>query len=135
MKTKNSNNTRLTDAQIQVLLLGSNCKLSRSSAGWAYDDRKCVTDPVRVHSPATIRSLWKRGLLDSNFDDPRGVGRCLELDAVQNTDGARCANSPDVPNLQVWTSELGRKALEERGFLRSHENVVYLKTARNVSPA
>jgi len=70
--------------------------------------------PARViHSPATIKSLWKRGLLDSNFVDPRGVGTSLERRGVQNLDGAHYAHSPEVSVLMVWTSELGRKALDD----------------------
>ena len=66
----NSKSLRLSDAQIEVLLKGVDHKLSRSTMGWSYDDRVSPTDGVRIHSPATIKSLWKRGLLDSNFADP-----------------------------------------------------------------
>jgi hypothetical protein len=79
--------------------------------GWSYDDRVSPTDGVRIHSPATIKSLWKRGLLDSNFVDPRGVGRSDEAHQVENLDGAHYAHSPEGSVLMVWTSELGRKAL------------------------
>jgi len=111
MKTKKSKTLRLSESQIRVLLKGVDHKLSRSTMGWSYDDRVSPADLVLIHSPATIKSLWKRGLLDSNFVDPRGVGRCDELDGVQNLDGAHYAHSPEGSLLMVWTSELGRKAL------------------------
>jgi len=113
MKTKISNSLRLSDSQIEVLLKGIDHKLSRSTMGWSYDDRKSPTDGVRIHSPATIKSLWNRGLLDSNFVDPRGVGRSLEARRVQNLDGAHYTHSPEGSLLMVWTSELGRKALDD----------------------
>jgi hypothetical protein len=105
MKTRISKTLRLSESQIEVLLKGVDHMLSRSSMGWSYDDRVRHEDGVRIHSPATIKSLWKRGLLDSNFVDPRAVGRCDELDGVQNLDGER--------EFLVWTSELGRKALDD----------------------
>ena len=67
----------------------------------------------RVHSQATIESLWKRGLLDANFNDPRGVGPFREARRVENLDGLRYPHSPEVSVLLVWTSELGRKALDD----------------------
>ena len=125
MKTKKSNIMRLSDAQIEVLLLGADYKLSRSSMGWSYDDRKSPLDAVVLHRFATIKSLWKRGLLDSNFIDPSGVGPSGEARLIQNLDGARFTHSPEVPELKVWASALGRKALEENGHLPAQQNLVY----------
>ena len=81
MKTKKSKTLRLSETQIAVLLEGVDHKLSRSSMGWSFDDG---TRPLPIFYPATIRSLWKRGLLDSNFVDPRGVGPLLESHQVEN---------------------------------------------------
>ena len=108
MKTKKSKTLRLSEMQIAVLLEGVDHKLSRSSMGWSFDDG---TRPLPIFYPATIRSLWKRGLLDSNFVDPRGVGPLLESHQVETLDGAHYAHSPEGSVLMVWTSELGRKAL------------------------
>ena len=70
-EVKKSRDQRLSQPQIIVLLLGVDLKLSRSSMGWSYDDRMRSQDPVRIYSPATIKSLHERGLLDANFSDPR----------------------------------------------------------------
>ena len=59
---------RISNVQIDVLLLGLEHKLDRSSMGWSYDDRR---GPLRIYRPATIKSLLERGLLDANFTDPR----------------------------------------------------------------
>ena len=56
---------------------------------------------------------------------PRGVGKNLEARGVRNFDGARHAHSPEVPELFVWTSALGRKVLEDRGFLSDQVGNVY----------
>lgn len=112
MKTKKSKTLRLSEMQIAVLLEGVDHKLSRSSMGWSFDDG---TRPLPIFYAATIRSLWKRGLLDSNFTDPRGVGTGLEARWVQNFDGVRAPHSPEVHELMVWTSALGRKVLEDIG--------------------
>jgi hypothetical protein len=56
---------RLSELQIDVLLLGAHHKLDRSSRGWFYDDRIFPTDPVWLIRPCTIKSLHERGLLDA----------------------------------------------------------------------
>jgi hypothetical protein len=106
---------RISNVQIDVLLLGLEHKLDRSSMGWSYDDRIFRTDPVRVYHPATIKSLLERGLLDANFIDPRlhRGSYCGE----QNLDRARHEHSPEVPKFQVWTSALGVKVLKDKGLL------------------
>jgi hypothetical protein len=98
---------RLSELQIDVLLLGAYHKLDRSSLGWSYDDRILPTDPVWLIRPSTIKSLHERGLLDANFTDARV--HAGEFAVVQNFDGARHEDSPDAPKLQVWTSALGIK--------------------------
>lgn len=70
-EVKKSRDQRLSQPQIIVLLLGVDLKLSRSSMGWSYDDRMRSEDPIRIYSPATIKSLYERGLLDANFSDSR----------------------------------------------------------------
>jgi hypothetical protein len=106
---------RLSELQIDVLLLGAHHKLDRSSLGWSYDDRMFPTDPVWLIRPSTIKSLHERGLLDANFNDARV--HTGEFAAVQNFDGARHEDSPDAPKLQVWTSALGIKVLRDKGLL------------------
>ena len=117
MKTVKTKAVRLSKSQTKVLLEGLDHKLSRSSMGWCHDDRVSPTDVVRIYSPATIKSLMKQGLLDSNFTDERGVEKCMDLRGVENIDGARHAHSPEVPELMVWTSALGRKMLGDNGVL------------------
>ena len=111
---------RLSDVRIEVLLLGVDHKLDRSSMGWSYEDRINWSDPVRIYSPATIKSLWNRGLLVGNFNDPRGVGNLGELAELKNLDGAvheHCVRSPKTTKFQVWTSDLGKDILKEVGLL------------------
>src|SRR5262249_26304050 len=106
---------RLSELQIDVLLLGAHHKLDRSSLGWSYDDRMFPTDPVWLIGPRTIKSLHERGLLDANFNDPRVLSG--EFTGVQNLDGARHEHSPEVPKFQVWTSALGVMVLRKKGLL------------------
>jgi hypothetical protein len=106
---------RLSELQIDVLLLGVQHKIDRHSRGWSYDDRMFPTDPVWLIRPSTIKSLHERGLLDANFNDARA--HTGEFAGVQNFDGARHEDSPDAPKLQVWTSALGIKALRDKGLL------------------
>ena len=100
--------------RLRLSLTGARHKLSRSSMGWSFENglRSAIG-----HRPATIRSLWKLGLLDANFNDPRGVGTLAEVREVQNLDGARLARSPDVPQLFVWTNARGVKLLQDNGLL------------------
>ena len=125
MKAVKSKSIRDSASQESVLVEGCSHKLSRSSMGWSFDDRASPTDVVHIHSPASVKSLWERGLLDSNFIDPRGVGKCMDLRGVENIDGARYAHSPKVPELMVWTSALGRKVLGDRGLLPEQEGNLY----------
>src|SRR5262249_5862004 len=116
--SKESKPLRLSNVQIDVLLLGVDHKLDRSSMGWSYDDRVNWSDPVRIYSPGTIKALWRRGLLVGNFNDPRGVGKLSNLAGLQNLDGALHEHSPQkTPKFQVWTSDFGKEVLKEAGLL------------------
>ncbi|MGH6803706.1 MAG: hypothetical protein ACREC3_10115 [Methyloceanibacter sp.] len=126
--TKLSKALQLSDVQIDVLLLGLDQKLDRSSMGWSYDDRVNWSDPVRIYRPATIKALWRRGLLVGNFNDPRGVGHLGELAGLKNLDGAvheHSIQSPKTPKFQVWTSPLGREVLEDMGLLPEDNELLY----------
>jgi hypothetical protein len=107
--TKTCRGMRFSPLQIQALLAGVGHKFARSSLGWLSDD------DLSSFRPATIKSLHKRGLLDSNFNDMRVLDG--ETRGVENLDGARHEHSPEVPKFQVWTSALGREILEEMGLL------------------
>ena len=100
----------ISGPQIEALVNCARLQLSRGPMGWGCDTG---VGPVQIHSPATIKSLWKRGLLDANFNDPRGVGPFREARRVENLDGLRYPHSPEVSVLLVWTSELGRNALDD----------------------
>lgn len=125
MKNVKTKAVRLSKSQESVLVEGCIHKLSRSSMGWCHDHRVSPTDAVRIYSPATIKSLMKQGLLDSNFTDERGVGKCMDLRRVENIDGARHAHSPEVHELMVWTSALGRKVLGDKGVIPEQECNLY----------
>ena len=105
----------LSEDQIAVLLLGLRGPLFRSSLGWSPDVRTPPKELVTLYAPTTIKSLWKRGLLQGNFSDPRGV----EADywGLKNTDGATFKHSPEIPKLLVWTTFKGRSVLVEGGML------------------
>jgi hypothetical protein len=126
--SRESERVRLSDVQVEVLLLGVHHKLDRSSMGWSYDDRVNWSEPVRIYSPATIKTLWKRGLLVGNFNDPRGVGNLGDLAGLQNLDGAvheNCVQSPKTPKFQVWTSEVGKQVLKENGLVPDDPHMLH----------
>ncbi len=125
MITGKTKAVRLSKSQESVLVEGCIHKLSRSSMGWCHDDRVSPTDPVRIYSPATAKSLMKQGLLDSNFTDPRGVGNCRNPREIHTLDGARHAHTPEVPEFMVWTSALGRKVLGDKGVIPEQEGNLY----------
>ena len=94
---------RLSYPQLLALHVAANYKLRRSSMGWwAEGHHWGEREGVRNHSPATIKSLVKMGLLDGNT---RGVKIALE-----GSDGNSTMKAP-IPEL--WASEKGRKVLEE----------------------
>jgi hypothetical protein len=61
---------RLSHPQLYNLHLACHYRLKRSSMGWWPEDhpRWGVTEPVQISAPATIRSLWRMGLLDGTPD-------------------------------------------------------------------
>ncbi len=101
---------RLSALQVHALLAGLDHKLTRSLLGWLCD-LNGPDEPAVLFGPATIKSLWRRGLFEGNFNDSRGVGSRDELKEAETLDGARY--SPDVPKLQVWTSDFGKEVLED----------------------
>src|SRR5437879_1248433 len=73
---------RLSPSQLHALHMGKHYKLRRSSIGWwPYNHpTQGVSKLVRIIRPATIKSLWKMGLLDGSYDKRTGVGsEALEL--------------------------------------------------------
>ena len=78
-----------------------------------------------LYSPATIKSLWHRGLLDGNFSDPRVIDGGCEIIKLQNLDGARHAHSPEIPKFQVWTNALGREVLKDKCLLLDDSELRY----------
>jgi len=76
-----------------------------------------VTCYDSTYSPATISSLWERGLLDANFTDLRAIYGARGLIDMKNLDGANHAETPEIPKFQVWTSALGKNVLQKKGLL------------------
>jgi hypothetical protein len=94
---------RLSYPQLLALHVAANYKLRRSSMGWWAEGHHWGEHRgVANHSPGTIKSLVKMGLLDGNT---RGVKIALE-----GLDGKSTMKSP-IPRL--WASERGRKVLEQ----------------------
>jgi hypothetical protein len=91
----------LSDPQFLVLHVAANYRLRKSSAGWWADGYR-EDRHRRIHSPATIKSLLKRELLNGNA---RG-----KKNALEGWDGTS-TNVPPIPLL--WASEKGRRVLEE----------------------
>jgi hypothetical protein len=88
--------------QLFVLHVAANYKLRRDSMGWWADRHEDDDGPLRVHSPATVKSLLKKGLLEGNA---RG-----ENIALGGLDG-KSTMKPPIPKL--WTSAKGNKLLDE----------------------
>lgn len=89
--------TALTHPQLYNLHLASHYRLRRSSMGWYphKHPRWDLTGVMRITSPATIRSLYRKGLLDGT----RG-------DGIQSYNFAHGS----IPEL--WTNERGIDLLE-----------------------
>jgi hypothetical protein len=103
----------LTVAQFYTLEDAAIAKLARSVLGWWLDH----DDMHRFYHRNTVKSLWTRGLLATNFDDdPRGFGPCLESLLVKNVDDARYPHSPDRQMLCVWTNARGFEVLDQLGI-------------------
>ena len=99
--------------QLIVLYVAANYKLRRSSMGWWADGHVWPQGVVRIHSPVTIKSLLKKGLLEGNAGgESLGLGR---RDSIVE---------PPIPML--WTGAKGRKLLdkisEETGLFFDKEN-------------
>jgi hypothetical protein len=86
---------RLSHPQLYNLHLARHYRLKQSSMGWWPENhpRWGVTEIMKISSPATIRSLWRMGLLDGT-PDAHILG---QTGAVTSTP-------------EVWTNEW-RKAL------------------------
>lgn len=120
---KKVNARSLSKAQVDALLCGINLKLTRHSMGWSPDDGVTCSDGC--FSPATIRSLWERGLIDANFIDLRVIYGGRGLIEMKNLDGVCYADLPGMPKFQVWPSALGKKVLQDKGLLTEQVEVVY----------
>jgi hypothetical protein len=94
---------RLSYPQLLTLNVAANYELRRCSMGWwAHGHHWREGEGVGIHSPATVKSLVKMGLLDGN-----ARGKKIALEGL---DGKSTMKSP-IPRL--WASEKGRKVLEE----------------------
>jgi hypothetical protein len=103
---------RLSYPQLLALHVAANYKLRRSSMGWWAEGHHWGEHRgVANHSPATIKSLVKMGLLDGNT---RGVKIALE-----GLDG-KSTMKPPIPKL--WASERARKVLEGSGLVFDKEH-------------
>jgi hypothetical protein len=101
--------------QLLLLHVAANYKLLRSSMGWWADGHVFADGVVRIHSPATVKSLLKKGLLEGNA---RG-----EKIALGGWDG-KSTMEPPIP--KVWVSATGQKLLDkitgETGIVFDREN-------------
>ena len=86
--------------QLLVLHVAANYKLRRSSIGWWADGCKWPDHVVRMHSPSTIKSLLKRGLLEGNS---RG-----EKVGMGDWNGTSTMETP-----MLWTGAKGRTLLDK----------------------
>src|SRR6476660_7321285 len=86
--------------QLIVLHVAANYNLRRSSMGWWADGHVFPDGVVRIHSPATIKSLLKLGLLEGNAGgEALGLGKPGRIDEPQIA--------------MLWTSAKGRKLLDK----------------------
>jgi hypothetical protein len=79
---------RLSVAQLHALEVAAQHRLYRSSMGWWNED----DEAAGYFSPATIKSLWRKGLLDGTHDVKPGEG------------------GPRGPH-RLWANERGRAVL------------------------
>jgi hypothetical protein len=92
---------RLSYPQLLALHVAANSPLQRSSMGW-WAESQGDDHVLRIHSPATIKSLVKMGLLDGN-ERAKNV-------ALRNLDN-KCTMIPPIPKL--WATELAKQLLTE----------------------
>jgi len=114
--------------QLFVLHVAAKYQLRRSSAGWSADGHVWADGVVRIHSPATVKSLLKKGLLEGNA---RG-----ENFALEGSDG-KSTMEPPIP--QMWTSAKGKKLLDkitsETGIVFDRENYQLVEPGADDEPA
>jgi hypothetical protein len=79
--------SKLSDAQLYALYVGKQFTLRRSSMGWWADGHPNNIPVVRIMSPATIKSLWRMGLLDATPNLAT-----LESEAHTSTQGVELLN-------------------------------------------
>jgi hypothetical protein len=89
--------------QLFVLHVAANYKLRRSSMGW-WADRPAADLEWIVHSPATVKSLLKKGLLEGNA---RG-----EKIALEGLDG-KSIGEGEAAEPEMWTSARGKRLLDK----------------------
>ena len=87
---------KLSESQLAALHTAAGQKLSRSSLGWGFEDSE---GRWQIFRPATIESLRKRGLLDSNW----------VVEGLVTDDGA--VHDCGTPKLQVWANAHGNEVL------------------------
>lgn len=105
----------ITKHQLEILSIASKTKLNRFASGWSPNYEK---NPYCLHYKlVTIRSLWIRGFLDSNFNDPRVFTSEYYLYDIKNNDGATWETSQEVQKLQVWANQNGRDLLKKQYFI------------------
>jgi len=114
--------------QLFVLHVAANYQLRNSSAGWWADGHVWADGVYRIHSPATVKSLLKKGLLEGNA---RG-----ESIALGDWDG-KSTMEPPIP--KVWTSAKGKKLLDkitsETGIVFDRENYQLVEPGTDDEPA
>jgi hypothetical protein len=86
--------------QLFVLYVAANYNLRRSSSGWWADGNVFRDGVVRIHSPATIKSLLKLGLLEGNVGgEALGSGKPGRI--------------VEPPIAMLWISAKGKQLLDK----------------------
>ena len=119
--------TSLSQPQVEALLAGVEQKLVRVAMDWVSREEVNFSETMRFRSVerfrlSTIRSLHRRGLLSSNFEDPRihqGFWK-----GIQSTMWTLERYPSETP--LVWTNSVGRELLCDFGLLPSEliDNVI-----------
>jgi hypothetical protein len=114
--------------QLFVLHVAANYKLRRSGMGWWADGHVCADGITRIHSPATVKSLLKKGLLEGNA---RGENIALGGWDEKST------MEPPIP--KMWTSANGQKLFDkiskETGIVFDRENYQLVEAGSHEEPA